>query len=38
MLYNALFNYKSLRISLEKPAVPAATGGANETHSDSPIH
>jgi hypothetical protein len=38
MLYNALFNYKSLRISLEKPAVPAATGGANEAHSDSPIH
>jgi zinc carboxypeptidase len=38
MLYNALFNYKSLRIGLEKPAVPAATGGANEAHSDSPIH
>jgi hypothetical protein len=29
MLYNALFNYKNLRIGLEEPSVPAAPGGAN---------
>ena len=34
MLYNALFNYKNLRISLDEPSVPAATGGANEAHHD----
>ena len=34
MLYNALFNYKNLRISPDEPTVPAATGGANEPHSD----
>jgi hypothetical protein len=34
MLYNALFNYKNLRISLDEPTVPAATGGANEAHHE----
>jgi hypothetical protein len=38
MLYNALFNYKSLRIGMEKPAAPSGTDGANEAHGDSPIH
>ena len=34
MLYNALFNYKTLRIGLDEATVPAGTGGANETHAD----
>lgn len=34
MLYNALFNYKNLRISSDEPAVSAAAGGANETRID----
>jgi hypothetical protein len=34
MLYNALFNYKNLRISLDEPTVPAAIGGANAAHTD----
>ena len=33
MLYNALFNYKNLRIGLDKPTVPTATSGANEAPS-----
>jgi hypothetical protein len=35
MLYNAIFNYKNLRISLDKPVVPPGSGGANEVHTDS---
>jgi len=34
MLYNAIFNYKNLRISLDKPTGPAGTVGANEAHVD----
>jgi hypothetical protein len=34
MLYNALFNYKNLRIGLDESAVPAGSGDANEAHSD----
>jgi Zinc carboxypeptidase len=34
MLYNALFNYKNLRIGLDAPIVPAATGAANDAHSN----
>ena len=34
MLYNAILNYKSLRISLDEPTGSAATGGANQAHVD----
>ena len=34
MLYNALFNYKNLRTSLDKSAGSKGTGDANEAHSD----
>jgi hypothetical protein len=34
MLYNAIFNYKNLRISLDKPVARVGTGGANEVHTD----
>jgi len=34
MLYNALLNFKNLRISLDGPTVPAGTGGAREVHSN----
>jgi Zinc carboxypeptidase len=34
MLYNAIFNYKNLRISLDKPTGPAGTVGSNEAHVD----
>ena len=34
MLYNALYNYKNLRIGLDEPSVPAAADAAKDTHTD----
>jgi hypothetical protein len=34
MLYNAIFNYKNLRIGLDEPTSPAGTSGANKAHVD----
>ena len=34
MLYNAIFNYKNLRISLDEPTGAAAPGGPNKAHVD----
>jgi hypothetical protein len=34
MLYNAIFNYKNLRISLDEPTGSAGTGDANKAHVD----
>jgi hypothetical protein len=34
MLYNAIFNYKNLRVGSDEAAVPSGTGDANEAHSD----
>jgi Zinc carboxypeptidase len=34
MLYNAIFNYKNLRVGLDEATVPAPTGAANEAHVD----